>query len=799
MHWESLNATYLGNLGYMKIIEFISSHLHALTFRQYSKRPGSFLFNIRRRGFLMGTVSATIGSAMGMFNRLSLTAAEPTTFKPSKPASFSGEVIKLANGISLEMVMQNNEFLGFSRITAGNVPLRNGRRPMFVEIRNPNGITLCNYTIEGKQITDNSVLLEFSMHYREGGLMDWMVHSVRNRYNTADWTAEPKPATDSKLWLEIRPVTREIGNLRYIGFSYQYHYQSKSIPIYKILDRGTWEPNGQAVGSEFWLRNPFVPSITPIDSIEQFYSTEWYLPSATNPNGFQFLPLQTALQGFTFTTTKAGTLVTWATKVSHIRSLFEKPRGVDEIVHWHEHCNDLGKELVTSPVEVLWAAGDLDYVGCANAYEAVRELVHQTLHTELGMRRERITTYGVIEQWDNADFKRYTKLGLPKLLAAGVKTVFIANHFQNNMNTFGVGNMCVSIDWKIADSVGEDNVRAFCKTAKASGTKVEMWGNTAISTFGLKQWDRNGKSNRIDYLPKAGSIMEVIERSRDPFVRNPSNAIEADHYTPVFAVLNLRDPTIWQYWLDRWQYAHDQIGLEGIFLDSSANLSSDKFHFIQLPDAGLKNANQSSFGNYRPAQESPSAILSQYRAHLELMTQMQKMGYHYCGEDIGVFGIHRSGPPIETRLKSLPLWVECFDMFDVPAIQKAGGEPDDVFFHALAYRMMWFIYWDTHTEELSFNYGSIRGDYDRPNEWHISLLKVFNQVNDSMVNREILPDQKGVMYRANDSLVLWAFQNFDFNLPAHSLVVDVNTGKNIQTHVLATTKYHVYKVIPKLI
>lgn len=204
-------------------------------------------------------------------------------------------------------------------------------------------------------------------------------------------------------------------------------------------------------------------------------------------------------------------------------------------------------------------------------------------------------------------------------------------------------------------------------------------------------------------------------------------------------------------------------------------------------------------GNYRPAQEPPSAILSQYRAHLELMTQMQKMGYRYCGEDIGVFGIHRSGPAIETRLKSLPLWGECLAMFDVPAVQKAGAEPDDVFFKALAYRMMWFIYWDIQREELSFNYGSISGDYDQPNEWHISLLKVFNQVNDLILNREILSDEKGVMYRANDSQILWTFQKFDFNLPADSLVVDVNTGKNIQTRVLKTAKYHVYKVMSKLI
>lgn len=292
-------------------------------------------------------------------------------------------------------------------------------------------------------------------------------------------------------------------------------------------------------------------------------------------------------------------------------------------------------------------------------------------------------------------------------------------------------------------------------------------------------------------------MMEVIERSHDPFVRNPSNAIDADHYTPVFAVLNQRDPVIRQYWLQRWQYAHDQIGIQGIFLDSSANLSSDKFHFIQRSDNGLKNVNESSFGNYRPAQEPPSAILSQYRAHLELMTQMQKMGYRYCAEDIGVFGIHRSGPPTETTLNSLPLWVECFADFDVPAIEKAGAQPDDVFFRALAYRMIWYLYWDVKRDELSFNVGHIRGDYDQPNEWHISLLKVFNQVNHLMHNREILSEEKGVVYRTDDHLILWAFQNLEFQLPTKSLIVDVNTGKNMHSHILEAAKYHVYKVMPK--
>src|SRR6202044_3438689 len=97
--------------------------------------------------------------------------------------------------------------------------------------------------------------LKFGMDRRAGGLMEWMVHEVRNRYNTADWTESPRPAADTSLELELRPVKRELGGRSFVGFSYQYHYRSRSVPIYKILDRATWEPGGRATGSQFWMRS----------------------------------------------------------------------------------------------------------------------------------------------------------------------------------------------------------------------------------------------------------------------------------------------------------------------------------------------------------------------------------------------------------------------------------------------------------------------------------------------------------------------------------------------------------------
>ena len=263
----------------------------------------------------------------------------------------------------------------------------------------------------------------------------------------------------------------------------------------------------------------------------------------------------------------------------------------------------------------------------------------------------------------------------------------------------------------------------------------------------------------------------MLHRAEDPWVRNAFGGIEADHYAPVFAQLNLRDPDIRAYWMQQWAYAHDTIGLDQFFLDSSFNMTSDKFHWVANPDPNAVHGGTIDqmhlLGSRRPVPEPAAAILSQYRAHLDLMVKMQQAGYVYCGEDIGVFGIHRAGPGIAARLDNLALWSETLPIFDVPAIEAAGYDPSAVFFAGLAYRMVWQIHWDIEHNELSLHGGSRRGSFDAPSAWHFALIKAYNAVVSAMDIRTILPSETGVLYAdaAGKPRVLWAFDPLELTLP----------------------------------
>jgi hypothetical protein len=697
------------------------------------------------------------------------------------------------NGFEFEFLTSGDIFLGIGAIKINSLPIRSSILPMFAEIHTPDAVELINYKLVQKTVTETGIDLSFSVQKKPGDTMEWMLHTIRNRRNLSGWNREPENAPDTSLTMRIRPVEKKIGKLNVTGFSYQYLYKSDSLPVYKITDRASWEIGGSASGNELWMRNGVVDSVVAFSNPGDFYSTEWYLPGIANPNIFQFHPWQSQLQGFSFTYAKQGTLITWATEVAHIRSLFEKWRNYNEIMHFHEHCNDLASEFTTSPVEVLWIPGERDQVGRANLYNDMREMVHEDLHRQIGMRRERITTYGIIEEWEEPDFELYTKEGLPKLLNAGAKTIFIPNQCQNDMNTWGLSNFCCNVDFKISDTVGEEKLANFCKVAKAGGAKVEMWGNTAISNTTERFMHHEGREKGIKFLPYKGSIMEVINKAKEPFIRNPSNAIEADHYAPRFCALNLRDKDIRSYWMKQWKYLHDIIGLEGIFLDSSFNMSNDKFHHIQFdkskdPHGAKPNKNKVP-GKYRPENEPPKSILTQYHAHLQCVVEMQQMGYQYCGEDMGVFGINRTGPYLADRITSLPIWADCYCDFNEFAVKKAGYEPIDIFFKGLAYRMMWKLNWNLKRKRLELGI---------KDPFAFQLIKAYNEVTDFMVDREILQEEKGVVYTHNQCKILWAFSDFDAEAVDVSHVKEILNGKDviINNNAFSASKNRIYKILP---
>ena len=701
--------------------------------------------------------------------------------------------LDFSSGVQIELRQrQDGGFAGLGAITCGGVPLRSPRLAHTCEVRTPDGWQLGGW--QTQSIVDRPAGFDLVVRptRRRGVPMEWMAHTVRNRLPLPDDVDDGDVNVDGELRLELRAVERSVGGESLRGFSYRWRWLSERMPVYRLLDRGSWEPGGDVIGNEFWQRGSFAPPIARFTTASDAYSSEWYMPGIANPNIFQFLPLQTHLQGFTMTVGAHGSLFTWSPQAAHIRSLFEKPAGASELLHVHELCGDLAAVFDAPPIEVLWAPGVRDRTANANLYEAFRDLVHETLHAQIGMEREYARSYCRAEQWDDADLPLYAASAVPKAAAANAEIIGLANHFAHNMNVYGVSNMCCTLDYHWPDEAIRAGMQAVGQAARAHGMQVQMWGNTSLSSLTHMLSMRSGRAKRIDFWEApGGGILPVLQRAKEPWVLNPTGGFENDHYNPVFMLLNLADPDIRAYWHERWQAAHDEVGLTGMFLDSSFNLSSDKFSYrfnAGGSGGGATIDNVGALGRARPAIEPPSSIRSLYLPYLTLMAEMQRYGVRFCGEDLGVFGTHRTGPAVTAKLDNLFMWNEVYAYWDGAAVAKAGHDPADVFFQGLAYRQPWEMQWNPRDDTLWLHPGT-----ERPDATQIALFGAFNRVNDRMRNRTILPDESGALYRPSaDEWVLWAFVDGILPRQPGQQVIDVLSGAVLAPDQSVARRNHVY-------
>ncbi len=697
------------------------------------------------------------------------------------------------SGLHIAVLESDGVYGGLGQVSDADIALRSSARPILPLVETPDGRQVASlYIVDRAMADDGTLLITCHPAWTDSPRMEWMLHAVRNRRVIGNWAATPTVDRDSTFQIQLAPREHQINGQSWRGFAYRYRHVSPVRPIYQVLDRATWEIGGTAAGNTVMMRSGKVPPRWTCADNTEHYSTEWYLPTAKNPNVFQFHPLQTQLQGFTFTTHPAGTLVTRSLELAHIRTLLEKPRGDAVISHWHELCGDLSTDFTTPWIEVLWLPGDQSPTDQWNLYHDIYESTADALHQRAGLRRERVQSYCRIEQWVDADLDDYRTRGLPALADAGIRWLRLANHFGNNMNVYGVRNMCCTTDLRVPDSVGADKLQALCEAAHCQGIQVEMWGNTAVSTLAWMLHRPGGREKVPAASNPLSSTMIALQNADDPFVLNPSGAIEADHYTPVFAVMNLRDESVRRHWMAQWSEARTQIGLDGIFLDSSFNLSSDKFHWKAIPDAArtrVATDHGDSHRSVRGAMEPAAQIQSMYHAHLSLMAQMQRLGYRYCGEDIGVFGVHASGPAAVHRLDNLPIWQDCFARFDPQAIAQAGADPDEVYFRGLAFRMVWMLDWHPQTGRFSFSENA--EDHAEPTAWHLQLLRVFDEAEPMMRHRHIEQDLRAVTYKDGDTVVAWVFENDGWTLPAGWHVRDLTAGVELSPGG-RTERHHVY-------
>ncbi len=673
--------------------------------------------------------------------------------------------IRFANGVEVQVLKRGKTFLGLGQVRVQGVDLRAEERPILPAIASPDGWQVLNFELA--KITERREAVELVLKPRLvlQPKMEWACHAMHQRvplddYSEAAWT-EP----GSELRLTIRADEGKLGDLDAVGFSYAYSWRSRERRVFQILDRATWEIGGKASGNTTIMRGAFQPPVVTFAKRSDTYSTRWYADDCTrNPYIFQFLPLYTQMQGFSFQYHKAGLLVTMRDTPSHVRSLFEKEAGSNVFLHYHQLCGDLAARFDAPAQRVLFVAGKADATARYNQWDALYRQVGAWAHAHYGVRHERAVSRGEMFSWVAVDIDKCTRYGMPMLAEAGVKMVYGPTVWQSEQSEHD-GNVCQILDYAPAKRFGGDaGLKALCDAAHGHGMGVFLWVGSCV-----------------------GHNSPFIHKNPEWFARMQNGQIDNDHYQIDLATWNERNPGLRKYLVDRMGKAK-ALGVDGVFRDSHFNMSTDKFHFhFGKGAAGGVTADRIEQAGASTG-DTPGQIDSLHDASMDLMKEMQhELGFHYVVESTGLFGVAWGGPQHRDYRGYEWLFVDTYRGLDMGAIEAAGDAPEDVWFRSYANRVCCHVTYECE------------GEKGRLSRWFTprmsAVMKAYNQVEGHMRGeRTIFADDAGILWRDGDVQVLWAYRAQRLDLGGDSVVQDVIAGTEQATTWLAAVAGGVYRI-----
>jgi len=89
---------------------------------------------------------------------------------------------------------------------------------------------------------------------------------------------------------------------------------------------------------------------------------------------------------------------------------------------------------------------------------------------------------------------------------------------------------------------------------------------------------------------------------------------------------------------------------------------------------------------------------------------------------------------------------------------------------------------------------AIRGPHDEVNDFHLGLIKAYNQIEPHLHNRQILPDGKGIMYSDGAVNILWSLAEHQMRIDEGWVAQDMVSGERFEGTSLHAHPKRIYRL-----
>ncbi len=654
------------------------------------------------------------------------------------------QIFTLGNS-KFEILCDGEDFHGLGKIWIDGILVRSGALPITPFTQSFAGVELDHLRLAGIQENPEELRISLDVTFRPMEVKLMRDHSFDPIYETGDWGKSAVAGT-ARLDLVFHPASRSFGGYDFCGFSYGYEYSSEDVPLFFLLEKSSWELDGNIEGATVFSQSACSNPVVTF-GVDTAWTTEgflFFLDPASNFNRCMThnLPRWASHQAFDHQFKDNRTLLGVFEHVDLIRSLIVRDSCKPELKHFDKYIFDEARKFKTTRKAILLNGQPKTLVAQRNLWTWIFDEVHADARREFGLREVPPVPILSHHYWINRTIDTYYKDIVPAAAAVGARAIFTENFKKSDVSEpnrlrykDGNGNMCASHGYEIAESMGGmQKFKDYIERCHQAGIKNFMWTNTYVS-LAATELNPFGNDERNWFC--------VLEDTRLKY---------AGAYTSVTSNLNIKNPEVRKYWLDAHMKIARESKLDGYYFDSFYNL-----FFMPV--------------NYRGGHPS-----TMWREILEMMKTLQDNGIDFYIESFGPFGQPGHGHPASYNDKNMFIcyYVGLGDgSVTVPVPGMGAGNKschDPAFiYYTLAHKVPCALPLFIDGKRIDEVYG----------EEHRRILREYHELLPQMHRRYLQEDGKSVLWHdaKGKQALLWNFAEREAALPGH--VTDLTSGKKL--------------------
>lgn len=648
------------------------------------------------------------------------------------------------NGCRVEILTDGEDFLGLGRAWIGDTLVRSGRLPLRPSTQSFAGWELARLTVQEVVTEPDEIRLALRAHFLPLEIKLLRDHSLDPIHDTADWLGPRDPVTES-LTLVLRPAAYQVHGYAFQGFSYHYEYAGTQVPLFYLMDKASWELDGEAAGATVFSQSSCSEPVVTLEP-ETFFTTEgelFFIDQAAMYNRVMThnLPRWASHQAFDFQFRGDATLLGLFDHVDLIRSVLRREPGKAELKCFDKHIFDETLHYRTAPKAILLNRDPKTLTTQRNLWTWVQDDVHRRARAEFGLREQPPLPLCGHHYWSNRTIDTYYHDIVPAMAAVGIKGIFTENFKKSDAGgpageedyRLHNGNMCTSQEYVISDRCGGmEKFKAYIARCQELGLANYLWTNTYVSL---------AAAINAEHRCESGTWYCAMEDTRTKY---------AGAYTSVSSNLNFKNPVARQYYVDAHRAIVQESGLEGYFIDSFYNL-----FFMPL-----------SYHTGHPQ--------TMWREALQVMKELQDAGAGFYIESFGPFGQPQHGHPSSYNPQQVFICYYVGLGNDYVTVPVPGVQTDQNPDHDPAFLFFLYAHKVPYAPPLFINGRRVDQVYG---EEHRRVIALYHQWLPQMYTRYLQEDGLGVLWHneAGDRALLWNFVDRQVELPG--TVTDLAAGQ----------------------